>query len=326
MLVSKRTKVENMTNDYILEVKGLSKKFGSVQAVNNLDIRVEPGSIYGFLGRNGAGKTTTIRMLMGIISPDKGHISILGDKSKRITRKQKQKIGYVSQENNFYQWMTCKDIGEFVSGFYNTWDKNEYNRLLNTMELPHDRKIGNLSGGMKVKAALAMSLAYRPDLLILDEPTSGLDPAARKEFLQIVAGQAKKYGRTTFFSSHIISEVEEISSHISIIDQGRKNFEGTMAELKDQVRKMVLTDYSGEPENLSNIQQTLSHYLQDDFRNSLDLSQVKFLTPVGYEKKGEILIQTDFTDWAENLSPSARIQPLSLEDIFISITNREKNI
>ncbi len=179
---------------------------------------------------------------------------------------------------------------------------------------------------MKVKAALALSLAYRPDLLILDEPTSGLDPAARKEFLQIVADQAHKYGRTTFFSSHIISEVEDISSHISIIDQGRKKFEGTIEELKNQVKKIVLTDYNGEPENVSNLHQTLINNLQDDFRNSLDLSQVKLLEPAGYENKGEILVQTDFSGWIENLSPSARIQNLSLEDIFISLTNKEKSL
>lgn len=312
-----------MTNDFILQTNGLTKNFGSLKAVNNLNLHVEPGSIYGFLGRNGAGKTTTIRMLMGIISPDKGNISILGQKSKRITRKQKQLIGYVSQENNFYQWMTCKDIGEFASGFYKTWDKDEYSRLLKTMDMPINRKIGELSGGMKVKAGLALALAHRPELLILDEPTSGLDPAARKEFLEMVANQARKYGRTTFFSSHIISEVEQICSHISIIDKGSKKFEGTIDSLRGRIKKILIPNHPVELNKKSDIRQALLNSLNENFISQIDQSSLEILAA---DRKGdgcEILLNTDFNGWEENIQNETSVHSLPLEDIFISLTSKE---
>lgn len=312
-----------MADDVILQTRGLSKNFGQVKAVNDLNVTVNSGSIYGFLGRNGAGKTTTIRMLMGIIAPAAGEITILGEKSRRITKKQKQMIGYVSQENNFYQWMTCRTIGEFVSGFYPTWDKDEYLRLLKVMELPLDRKISALSGGMKVKSALALALAYRPKLLILDEPTSGLDPAARKEFLNIIAHQARKYGRTTFFSSHIIGEVEQISSHISIIDQGKKKYEGCVNELKNRVKKIVLSGWTGGTGTASALLGFLFEHINEEFRNTLDPAKIEVLSASVQEDRGELLIHTDFTGWEQNLSPGAVLFPMSLEDIFISLTEKD---
>ncbi len=312
-----------MDNDIILKTANLSKKFGKLKAVDNLDIAVRSGNIYGFLGRNGAGKTTTIRMLMGIINPDAGNISILGEKSKRITKKQKQMIGYVSQENYFYQWMTCKSIGDFVSGFYPTWDNDEYKRLLEVMDLPVDRKISDLSGGMKLKAALALALAYRPKLLILDEPTSGLDPAARKEFLNLVAHQAEKYGRTTFFSSHIIGEVEQISSHICIIDKGRKKYEGTIDELQKRVKKVIIKDYKGEENNSSDLFNFFINNIKKTYQNKINKDEINIISGFSEQNHGELLIQSDVTDWKKYVSTKIKIIDMSLEDIFISLTEKE---
>lgn len=219
-----------------LRTEGLGRSFGKVCAVRNLNLTVREGEIYGFLGTNGAGKTTTIRMLMGIIKPESGTIELLGEKTRRTTVKQKQSLGYVSQEQNFYGWMTCARLGRFVAGLYPSWDMLEFERLLQVFDVPPDRKVSQLSGGMRVKLALALALAPRPPLLILDEPTSGLDPLARREFLEIVQQQAEVYQRTTFFSSHRIDEIERVADRIGIIHSGELLYEGTLPDLVSTVR------------------------------------------------------------------------------------------
>jgi ABC-2 type transport system ATP-binding protein len=229
----------------LLSVSGLTRYFGKFAAVDGLDLSVEAGQIYGFLGINGAGKTTTIRMLMGIIAPHRGTITLLGERSKRTTLKQKRRIGYVSQDQNFYPWMTPEMLGSFVGGLYPTWDAAEYRRLLGILEVPPTRKVSGLSGGMKVKLALALALAPRPQLLILDEPTAGLDPVARREFLEIITHQAREYGRTTFFSTHLLDEVERAADKVGIVHRGRMRFEGRLDELQRRVRELTLAE--GEP-------------------------------------------------------------------------------
>ena len=210
----------------ILKVRNLKRSYGNFVAVDGLDLQVNEGEIYGFLGVNGAGKTTTIRMLMGIIAPESGTIELMGQTTKRTTLKQKRKIGYVSQEQVFYPWMTAQMLGKFVGGLYPTWDRDEFNRLLRVLEVPPNRKSSHLSGGMRVKLALALALAPRPSLLILDEPTAGMDPVARREFLDIIEHQAREYGRTTFFSTHLLNEVERAADKVGIIHQGKKKVRG----------------------------------------------------------------------------------------------------
>ena len=222
----------------VLRTVGLRKAFGRTTALDGLNLEVREGEIYGFLGRNGAGKTTTIRALMGILQPDAGEVVLLGRAMARVDTETKRHIGYVSQEPHFYPWMTGAQLGRFVGGFYPTWDHAEFRRLMGALQLPLDRRFSHLSGGMQMKLALALALAHRPALLILDEPTAGLDPVARREFLDILAGQARQRGRTTLFSSHLIEEVDRVADRIGIIEAGRMRYEGSLAELKATVRRV----------------------------------------------------------------------------------------
>ncbi len=228
-----------------MRAQGLRRAFGKVKAVDGLDLTVYQGEIYGFLGVNGAGKTTAIRLLMGIIKADEGSIELLGEKTRRITIKQKQSIGYVSQEQTFYPWMTCRALGRFVGGLYPNWDATEFERLIRVLDLPLDRKASQLSGGMRVKLALALALAPRPTVLILDEPTSGLDPLARREFLEIIQREAREHRRTTLFSSHIIGEIERVADRVGIIHRGRMLYEGTLQDLRASVRLVQLPVETG---------------------------------------------------------------------------------
>lgn len=284
------------TAEPVLSVTGLHRSFGRFAAVDGLDLSVHAGEIYGFLGVNGAGKTTTIRMLMGIIAPDRGTIELLGEKSKRTTLKQKQHIGYVSQDQTFYPWMTAEMLGKFVGGLYPTWDAAEYRRLLAVLEVPANRKVSGLSGGMRVKLALALAIAPRPPLLILDEPTAGLDPVARREFLEIITHQAREYGRTTFFSTHLLDEVERAADRVGIIHQGKKRFEGRLDELQRRVREITLP--AGDP-------------LPVGFQvwRELDLTQ----TETGPEYR--LIVEADSASWKNAGVPGRK---LPLDDIFIA--------
>ncbi len=236
------TETEALTNEelaparVLIQTRGLQKSYGSVKVLRDLGLNVREGSVYGFLGRNGAGKTTTIQILMGIQKADRGCIALFAQPGKRPTISAKRRIGYVSQEQHFYPWMTCHYLGRFVGRFYPTWDGALFEKLLSTFELPPKRKVINLSQGMRVKLALALALAHRPPLLILDEPTSGLDPAARREFLEIVDFQAQTEGFTTFFSSHIVEEVQRIADHVGILDHGSLCFQGRAEALYSRVR------------------------------------------------------------------------------------------
>ncbi len=228
------------TEAVALRTIGLVKHYGRVRVVNGLDLEVPRGKIYGFLGRNGAGKTTTIRMLMGILKPKAGEIEFFGQRTRRTTTALKQRIGYVSQSQHFYPWMSARQLGRFVSGFYPAWDGAEYDRLLGLLEIPRDRRSSQLSGGMRMKLALALALAHHPELLILDEPTAGLDPVAQREFLEIVKNQSRNHGRTTLFSTHRIDEVERAADKVGIIDSGVMRYEGDLDELRSEVRRVTV--------------------------------------------------------------------------------------
>ncbi len=230
----------------VLEVRGLTKSYGRTPVLRGLDLSLREGEVYGFLGRNGAGKSTTIRILMGITRPDGGEVRLFGEPSRADRVALRQRIGYVAQEQHFYGWMSPRALGRFVGAFYPTWDGAEYERLLRQLELPPDRKVRTFSGGMKVKVGLALALAHRPPLLLLDEPTAGLDPVARREFLEMVREQAERSGRTTFFSTHLIDEIELAAHRVGIVDGGRTLYEGSVADLAARVRLLRHPPAEGE--------------------------------------------------------------------------------
>ena len=222
----------------MVALRGLSKRYGAVEALRGLDLTVERGQVYGFLGRNGAGKSTALRVIMGITHPSGGQVALFGQPLVGEDPAVRRRIGYVAQEQSFYGWMTPLRLGQFVAGFYPTWDDVEYRRLLALLEVPADRRIATFSGGNHAKLALAVALAHRPELLVLDEPTAGMDAVARREFLELVRAQAQRAGRTTLFSSHLIDEVELAADTVGIVDGGRMLWEGPPAELQRQVRRL----------------------------------------------------------------------------------------
>jgi len=226
----------------IVRLEKVSRRFGRVRALDELSLEVREGEIYGFLGRNGAGKTTTLRILIGILKADAGRIEMFGHPVRRVTVPHKQRIGYVSQEPNFYPWMTAEQLGRFVGGFYPTWDAIEFRRLIRLLDVPERRRAVELSAGTRAKLGLTLALAPRPALLLLDEPTAGLDPVARREFNDQLARLQRERGTTVLLSSHQVGEVEGLAQRVGIIQSGRACFEGDAVTLRAQVRRVSAPD------------------------------------------------------------------------------------
>ena len=222
----------------VIETQGLKRRFGKTEAVNDLTITVPEGSIYAFLGPNGAGKTTTIKMLMNILQPTAGVANVLGLKSTALGPREFTQIGYVSENQKLPEWMTVRQFIEYCRPMYPQWDAAFGEKLLRQFNLPPDRKLKSLSRGMKVKAALLTSLAYRPRLLVLDEPFTGLDPLVRDEFIRGVLELSEEEKWTVFISSHDIDEVERLADRVGIIDNGRLYLEESAISLQTRFRQM----------------------------------------------------------------------------------------
>lgn len=220
----------------VMETQDLYFSYGRNVVIQGLSLAVPKGKVYGFLGRNGAGKTTTLQMLLGILEPKTGMINFLGTSARRTTPTMKKKIGYVSQHQHFYDWMKVHRLGRFVSGFYPTWDKQNFRDLLEKLHIKPQQRVGDLSGGTKMKLAMALALAPKPDLLILDEPTAGVDPIARREILDLLRSVADESGGTVLFSTHHISEVEEIGDIVGVLHNGSLVYQGSLLGFVDHAR------------------------------------------------------------------------------------------
>ncbi|AKF05416.1 ABC transporter ATP-binding protein [Sandaracinus amylolyticus] len=293
----------------VIEVRGLAKRYGAVEALRGLDLTVRPGDVYGFLGRNGAGKSTTIRILMGITRPSGGSVRMFGEPGGHDLVSWRQRIGYVAQEQSFYGWMTPVSIARFVRAFFPRWDDAEYTRLLRVLDVPSARRIGTFSGGTKVKLALALALAHRPPLLLLDEPTAGLDPVARREFLEIVRHEAEHSGRTTFFSSHLVDEIELVANRVGVVDEGRTRYEGTIDDLVQRVR-VVRASELADPAPL--------HAAIAELQLAVRHEEVR-------EGERRIVVESDDPARFDALAPTipdAVIELLPLEEVFIAMVRR----
>ena len=234
---------------FTLEIRNLSKAFNGQKAVDNVSFSVPENCIYGFIGANGAGKTTTMKMVLGLLSPDAGEVTICGEKVKFGATRTNRLVGYLSDVPEFYGYMRPREYmklcGEIV-GLNSAKIKSRTDELLALVGLESvNKKIGGFSRGMKQRLGMAQALISEPKLLICDEPTSALDPIGRREVLDILE-QIK--GRTTVvFSTHILSDVERICDHVAAINKGKIAFTKSMNELKiKRNAKSMTIDFASE--------------------------------------------------------------------------------
>ncbi len=225
--------------NYAIRTENLSKRFGNTSAIEDLDLAIPEGAIYALVGPNGAGKTTALKVLMNIFPPTRGRAYVLGVESARLSPREFAQIGYVSENQSMPDWMTVEYFLAYLKPFYPSWDNARTTELLRQFDLPLGRKLENLSRGMRVKAALASSLAYRPRLLVLDEPFSGLDALVRDELIGGLLESAD--GATVVISSHDLSEIESFASHVGYLDHGQLQFSEEMSSLTSRFREIEIT-------------------------------------------------------------------------------------
>jgi len=223
----------------VIETNELKKNYGNHEAVRGLNLSVRAASVCAFLGQNGAGKSSTIKMLLGMIHPTSGGGSIFGHRidKERESLLIRQKVAFVAEDKRLYDYMSVSQIIRFTQSFFPRWNHTLEQHLLEQFELPRERKIRQLSKGMRTKLALLLGFARGCELLILDEPTEGLDPVAIEDVLQIVVSLAAQ-GTTIFFSSHQIAEVEQVADHVLMIDRGKLVLDATIDCLKEQYRQI----------------------------------------------------------------------------------------
>jgi ABC-2 type transport system ATP-binding protein len=228
-----------------IETRQLHKAFGKVEALAPLDLAIPRGAIFALVGHNGAGKTTLIKLLLNMIRPTSGSAITLGQPATTLTGKSFQRIGYVSENQEMPEWMTVQELMNYLRPFYPTWDEAN---LLADLELPPDRKLKHLSRGMRMKAALASVLAFRPSLIVMDEPFSGLDPLVRDQLIESLLdsihhdqGPANDRGTTILISSHDLAEVESFATHVAFMHEGKMLFAEAMETLTARFREVTVT-------------------------------------------------------------------------------------
>lgn len=223
----------------MIRVADLWKTFGRYDALRGLSFEVPEGSALALIGANGSGKTTTIKILMNIFKPSRGMATVLGVDSRAISPRELTQIGYVSENQEIPGRLTVDEYLDYLRPFYPKWDKGLETLIRHQLFLPPDRKISDLSHGMRMKMSLACALPYRPRLLILDEPFSGLDPLVRDEFMEGLLQQAGEM--TILISSHDLGEIDGVATHVTFLDQGRLLFEERLDELMDRFREVRVT-------------------------------------------------------------------------------------
>jgi len=309
-----------VNDELAIRARGLSKHFGSLKAVDHLDLEVPKASIYGFLGPNGSGKSTTIRMLCGLLTPTEGSADVMGYRVPEQSKELKPKIGYMTQKFSLFGDMTVVENLEFIAEIYSVAAAQRAARideLLQKYDLTAQRKqfAGTMSGGQKQRLALACAVLHHPDLLLLDEPTSAVDPQSRRDFWANLFRLAEG-GTTILVSTHYMDEAERCH-RLAILDHGVKVADGAPEELQSSTGMNVVEVLADNP------------YRAQTVINSIPV--VASVTQLGIrlrvlipEAHGDALQLVNQTLSSNSINAQTRIAHATLEDVFVAVTLRPR--
>jgi ABC-2 type transport system ATP-binding protein len=220
--------------------RNLHKHFGIRKVLSDVSLAIPAGAVLGMVGANGAGKSTLMRILVGLLLPDYGVATVLGDPALQLTDAAKMRLGYVPQQPQALNWMSVENMLQFVATFYPSWDSKYVWNALMRWNIAPSQRLGKLSPGERQRVALIRALAIRPEVLILDEPASALDPVARRDLLREIALRAGESGMTVLFSTHIVSDLERVASHVCFLHEGRLLLDTTLDDLKETHVRLTL--------------------------------------------------------------------------------------
>jgi ABC-2 type transport system ATP-binding protein len=285
----------------------LTKRFDGRVIVNSLDLRIPSGTVYGLLGRNGAGKSTTIRILAGMIRPDEGTATLLGESVGNLRPETTARIAYIAEGHPLISWMTIGEATRFARSFHRHWNPEILDQILDYFKLSESKKLRQLSKGQQAQVSLALAVAPAPDVLLLDDPTAGLDPVFRIDFLESLVQFLQNQKGTVLFTSHILRDVDRIADRIGIMMDGVLRVDCSLDTFRTSVKKILLRFGRQVPECPS-------------FRGMVSCRRVGNsleLITVGFDD--------DQRAHLESLAPHAiDVLQLSVEDAFIEYTRGHK--
>ncbi len=289
-------------NQPVITLNQISKSYSDKQVLNQLSGEVKQGQIIGLLGRNGAGKTTLLEAIMGLKSLDQGEITIWQKELGVLSELEKQKIGFVPQDSIGFEWMKVSDYLNYFGGFFSRWDRSYSNQLIARWQINPKQRIADLSGGQQQILQVIQALSIKPELLILDEPVAHLDPNMRRQFLAELVDLTCELGSTTIFSTHIVSDLERVASHIALLNHGRIDHFYELEELKHSAAQLI---FDSAPNDRSAFPQLINW------------------TELG--KGAKCVLARPDQHLIERLSQQANVsfttQPLTLEDWYLEVTN-----
>lgn len=276
----------------------LVKRYEDRRILDEVSLTLEPGAVLGLIGRNGAGKSTLIRCMLGLLQPESGEASIEGRPALQLDDDTKARIGYVPQQPASLGWMTVRESLDFVARFYPRWDGAFVDDTLARWQLPTNAQLAKLSPGERQRVAIIRALAPRPDVIVFDEPAAALDPVVRRELLGEIAGRAGDAGASVLFSTHIVSDVERVASHVAFLHAGRLLLHATLDDIKERHVRLQLSvvDLPLDP-------------LPGEMRRTISGSAASIL-----------LVRDGDAPWPDLVhAPGVRGSHLSLEDFFVEI-------
>lgn len=281
-----------------LAASGLGHSYEGSTVLNGVDLALQPGSVLGLIGRNGAGKSTLIRAMLGLFKPTAGTATVFGEPALTLSDDAKARIAYVPQQPEALAWLTARQMLDFVGRFYPRWDGRFAHDALARADIVPNRLLAKLSPGERQRVDLIRALASQPDLLVLDEPAAALDPVARRDLLREVAMRAGESGTTVLFSTHIVSDLERVASHIALLRDGKVQLHCGVDETKEHYARLWLPAAMAAYASA----QSLSQRRHDDGSLSLVVAR---------DANGQ---------WppAAKLA-GARLDTLGLEDLFVEI-------
>ena len=290
-------------DENVIKVENLVKYFDGRCVLDGINLKVPRGCIYGLLGRNGSGKTTIIRILLGLEPVTRGETFLLDAASTELSAKLHSRIGYVAEGHNLIQNYRVGRLIKLCKDLSLQWNDEFFNHLIETFRLPADRKVKELSIGMRAQLNLALAMAIDPELLIFDDPTLGLDTVARRQFLELAIELIQQQGRTILFCSHILSDVERIADKIGILTAGKLVVDCPLEELKERVKKLRVIFPESAPANL-HLTEIINQQIQ---------GREMVITVANWNKQKQTVLET--------FKPSSCTEiPMSLEDMFIECT------